>query len=689
MVKKILSQILSCLFSMAICLGGWGLGLYLTKKQLLIITKPQSIALLVVTGVLIIAIIAINLTILERFSKKILNSKVKARHDLGLKLKEEIEKDYQKAEKQVAKSIHLFTLYKIIILLLTFTLCFATGLIFNNEENMGGAIAINIIMLCSIWGVVNSFFPNSWKDEKLPKEAILTKEEFPNLYKIIADACKKCNYAGKVTAVYSDNGISIGKHKNGLLLAINAEEFAFLTENELYAVLLHEFAHHVNQDTHRRNKFYSFIEKSENLPDNPILYFGNLMFLHGIAQRISFNAISFETIASRKKEIKADDFVKTQDVAQEYINATAKASLYSIYSEYPWAEITFETYKNEEPVSDYAQRNHSCFLQKVALYGDKWHFTLKNELPARIDSHPTFAMRMKNFGVEEYQANFNIDNDSLAAEREKLFNKVSAVMADRFKQLGKEYFKNMHKGAYLDRVEAMNRYDKFDSEWSALSDSDLIECAQAFMFIDDQKAIKILNEVINRTNSSFACYILGSIYSREYNDECIELFKKAAVDPSATNEAFDEIGKYALKTGNQKLIEEYRATVVDKSEYAEEENLATLFAEQGLTAPTENHAETVEEIKQNLRKHWGEYLNGLYVAVRETNAQTQVYYIALDVDKKLKGEKLQIAYEESCYFINRMSIVGKKFYIFFTGKEFNVIKKLNGACIYIKDNKTN
>ena len=39
-------------------------------------------------------------------------------------------------------------------------------------------------------------------------------------------------------------------------------------------------------------------------------------------------------------------------------------------------------------------------------------------------------------------------------------------------------------------------------------------------------------------------------------------YKVLGIDPSATDEAFDQLGKYALKTGNQKLLDEYRETVV-------------------------------------------------------------------------------------------------------------------------------
>ena len=238
--------------------------------------------------------------------------------------------------------------------------------------------------------------------------------------------------------------------------------------------------------------------------------------------------------------------------------------------------------------------------------------------------------------------------------------------------------------AYEERLEVMKLYDCMDKEWSRFSDSTLIECAQAFLYIDDSKAEKILREIIEKSNSSFACYLLACLYSREYNDECIELFKRSAVDSSATDEAMEQLGKYALKTGNQELLDEYRKVTADKLEFAEEEIMQTLFTSDGLEAPSGAHSDDVNEMVEKLKEYWQDSLNALYLGVRETESQTTVYYIAIDYNKKAPKEQSQKAYEETCYFINRLSVAGKKFYIFFAGKEFNTLKKLNNSCVYKK-----
>jgi hypothetical protein len=295
-------------------------------------------------------------------------------------------------------------------------------------------------------------------------------------------------------------------------------------------------------------------------------------------------------------------------------------------------------------------------------------------------------MRMDALNVSEYQTDFTKKDDTYAQEIDRLLEKSSTLIANLgFKNDKKrdEYLK-IRAVAYEERIAVMNAYDNNDHEWQTLSDSALIECAQAFLYIDDSKAEKILREIIEKNNSSFACYLLACLYAREYNDDCIELFKRSSVDSSATDEAMDQLGRYALKTGNQELLDEYRKVTADKLDFAEEEIMQTLFTKEGLIAPNNAHAEDVKEIVEKLSEYWQDALNELYIGVRETERQTTVYYIAINYNKKAPREESQKAYEETCYFINRLSVAGKKFYIFFAGKEFNAIKKLNGSKVYEK-----
>ncbi|MBR3864965.1 MAG: M48 family metalloprotease [Clostridia bacterium] len=657
---------------MATFIGGYSITILDQNKNLFSIIAFSVFAVLIIVAV-------VNLIAFFKTSKQKSKMNVQQRYDYTVERKEQVEQNYENEEKLVYKSIKRYNIYQITIAFIYLAFIFLLSL---SKAESSALIPFTIIGVLLFIGIFNAYIP-SFDNKKSNEEHLLDKNDYPKIYEIITTASKKINHKGEIKMVVSGMGIAIALKNNCVYINLKAEEVALLTEEELFAIMIHEFAHYKNEDIKMR-AIYSRQIKSFERKDSmfSILSLFTCYFEHTLVEKI----YTYDLFSSRKIEREADLLVKELGYSQDFINATAKVALFGLYSEYPWKEVCFDVYENDTPVTDYALRNYNCFIQKVGQYSDKWHFTLKNELPARTDSHPTFKMRMQDLEVQDYFVNFEVPNGNYHCEQTKLLQKASSLAIDAFDEKNNDY-KRIRRFAYTERIEAMKKYEQVDSEWNNLSDSELIECAQAYLYINDEKAKSILTEVIERSGSSFACFLLASYYAREYNDECIDLFKRSAVDSSATEEALASLAKYALKTGNQKLIDEYRESVVKKSQSAEEDIQQTFFTKDGLIAPNENYANDVSEIREKLCEYWSDGADGIYLAIRETENQTTVYYIAVQIAKNFSPEKGQKAYEESCYFINRMSKVGKKFYLYFIGKEFNHIKNMSNTCIYKKEKK--
>ena len=679
MMKKVLIQLLSLVLAFALSLGVWAIGFYINVNLNGNSFNQLFNSLAIILMVLIVILAVINAVKNFAFNKRFNGMNAKEGQAYALEKKEEIQQNVAKAERNLNKKISLFNCYKCLLIVLFCATCLLLGL----AKNQPLTTFIVIIAVFFNWSIINSFMP--LPAQKINPKTILSPEEFPYIYSLINKASERVNYKGKILAVLAGRGVSIFENSKGVYLLFGSEEVSLFSEEELFSVLVHELEHLKNSDTKRRFRLHSFIEQNESQGENnAILDAGKTFFCSYFLKELLLAIIQFDANSSLERERLADLAVIEAGVEQDFINATAKTMLFALYGEHPWKEISFDTYKELTPITNFCQVNVACFLQKVELYGDKWHFTLQNELPSRRDSHPTLKMRMEALKVSEYKVDFTKKEGTYTQELDLLLQKSSSLITDLgFKNKKKDDYLLIRASAYDERIKAMNRYDKRD-EWSTLTDSELIESAQAFLFIDDSKAERILREVVERSNSSFACYLLACLYAREYNDECIELFKKCAIDPTATNEAIDQLGKYALKTGNQKLLDEYRENAPNKYDFAEDEIIQTLFSKNGLEAPNESHQEAVNEIVEKLSEYWGNNLTAIYIGVRETESQTLVYYIAIDYNKKAPHEQTQTAYEETCYFINRLSKAGKKFYIFFGGKEFNTLKKLTGSKVYEK-----
>ncbi len=673
-MKNTLRTILIYLLSVILILATFMVG-YITNIPEQI--KPPLNITAAVVFILLVVVVVINLIAFSIINKQRSKMNVQQRFDYTVERKEQVEQNVENEEKSVYSAIKGYNLYQLSIFVVYLAFVFLISLAKLDADAIVPFAIIGALLTASI---LNDYIP-CFKTINTNEEHLLDKNEYPKIYDIIVKASQKINYKGEIKMVVSGAGIAIALKNNCVYINLKAEEVALLSEQELFSIMIHEFAHYKNHDVKTRAYYSRQIERFER--KNNVLSILPLFTLY-LENKLVEKIYTFDLFSSRKIEREADLLVKELGFSQDFINATAKVALFGLYSEYPWKEVSFDVYENQTPVTDYATRNYNCFIKKVGQYSDKWHFTLKNELPARTDSHPTFKMRMQDLEVQDYFVNFEILKGDYNQEQVKLLEKSSSLAIDAFDEKKNDY-KRIRHFAYTERIEAMKKYEQFDNEWNSLSDSELIECAQAYLYINDEKAKTILTEVIERSGSSFACFILGCYYSREYNDECIELFKRSAVDSSATEEALSQLAKYALKTGNQALIDEYRESVVTKSQIAEEDINQTFFKKEGLICPNDNYANDVNEIKEKLCEYWGDGADGIYLAIRETENQTTVYYIAVQIAKKFSPEKGQKAYEESCYFINRMSKVGKKFYLYFIGKEFNHIKNMPNTCIYKKE----
>lgn len=676
-MQKFLNTFISALIALAFCFCSYLVALFLPLQKV----NPQLLYFIITCLILLLATcLVLNLSSSFKRSKFINGLTPTKREELFNKKKQELINQGENAQKLVYKSINRLFAYNLFLVLAMFAICFLLG--FSKFNQKASIVFIILFWFLSTGLISQLFFIDT--PVKLKKTEYVNQNDYPFLFEIINNAGKTVGFNKKLQVVLSNGTIGISTITGKVLINLNAEAVALLNEDELYAVLLHEFAHYKNFDLKRRRRFYNQLR----LHDQDLNYFSSFstLFNSCLKNDLIDKINLFEIVNSQKIESQADNFVYEQGQSQNFINAMAKIVLLSLYNDYAWKEVTFDIYKEEAPVTDYSERNYQCFLQKVALYGDKWHFTLQNELTSENSSHPNFKQRMQNAKVSEYFVDFNITNQTLKQEQQKLLKKSSLLSLESFTSKKVDYLQ-IRQIAYTDRVNCIKKYENAVASWQTLSDSELIECAQAYLFIDDKMAESILTDVVSRTNMSFACYILGCLYARYYNDKCIELFKKAATDSSATTESLSQLALYALKTGNAELYEECKNSSAQKVEYAQEFIEETEFSTEGLTPAHEIYHADLKEITSTLINYWQSGANGIYVAVRETQSQTLVYYIAIDINKRTPIKKTQIAYEESCFFINRLSCVGKKFYIFFTGEEFKIIKNMQGSCVYKRTKK--
>src|SRR5699024_10865115 len=78
------------------------------------------------------------------------------------------------------------------------------------------------------------------------KSAFISEKQFPMLYETARLAFQTTNCTGQLQLAYSTEGIAINKVGNKITVFLHPSIVRLLTQDELYNVLIHEFAHDVN-----------------------------------------------------------------------------------------------------------------------------------------------------------------------------------------------------------------------------------------------------------------------------------------------------------------------------------------------------------------------------------------------------------------------------------------------------------
>ena len=83
-------------------------------------------------------------------------------------------------------------------------------------------------------------------------------------------------------------------------------------------------------------------------------------------------------------------------------------------------EVDFEIFENETIPSDFFVTHLEQFKRYLSKNFERWDFVLRNRIQSRQDSHPTFAMRLKFLGVEDYDYTTVQPQGDFADEQRKL-----------------------------------------------------------------------------------------------------------------------------------------------------------------------------------------------------------------------------------------------------------------------------
>ena len=557
-IKRILLMTLGASLAVVICLGAWMLG-FATRSQ-------NAVYRWLLAGSLaaLAAMAVVNGVCRWRYSAAEKEKSARQMYDEELRYKAETDASPAGKEKSLRRHLAAAAVWEAAVILLLLLSCFFAGKATSTQEGGASSAATTGIVICVLACLLLSgyIFPLLGVSEEEEAEAgrmpELRREEYPHVFSLVEKAAERAGVKGGADVFFFDAGFFVFEKRGKVNVCLDVDQLSLMTDEEVYAVLLHEFAHVRNKDTAKSARYARFCRLLQ-VPDLDMNVFALSGLLYGwFAARVAAEVERVNFYDSRRREILADRFVKECGFAQIYVNATAKSAMYGLFLEEAAPDLSSAVYAGEEYPKNICDLYLDSFAGHLGARKEYWDAVLRRELPARVDSHPTLKMRMENAGVADYDISAREKDPESLAERKKMRGEFSSVMRER---LGEYY--PLQKKEWQEKVDKKREFLAREEAGEDISEGELLDYIEFLYRLYDDCALRAAERLMQKNPDSpaAACY-KGQILAERGDRECLPLLYRAAEEPEFTDAAMQTAGIFVLRTGEQALVDDYRSRTV-------------------------------------------------------------------------------------------------------------------------------
>lgn len=427
-------------------------------------------------------------------------------------------------------------------------------------------IALSFILILSALSRIRPIKRDEFSDYKFPE---LTPDEYPALNALAVRAAEKIGCRKKIR-IFGTLGCNAGicEVRTEYSVQLGMTLLTLLSEEELYAVLLHEFAH-VAPGMHLAYKVNRYSSRLEStVGDSICLSVAKQMFL--LPDSIySFEHLLYSYASSVISEFNADRAMLCCGSKERVASALLKL-YYSDMDE--WESDTREgnnSYEHEELPHDFLRSMIAETEKHIDERRDAWNEYARAEILANNATHPTLRMRLDALGVTDYCAGDSSKSPALDSEcqkailllEKKIYDEISPTYAETRQRF------------YLDPLAKVEAWEAAGKPLIAEEYGDIVNALLALCRINDlmelcDRAIKELPD----SAALYAYFIKGSQLLHSFDPAGIELMYHAVENnKNFIDEGMEMIGTFCCITGRKEELEHYRSRVVELAQKQHDE----------------------------------------------------------------------------------------------------------------------
>lgn len=483
-------------------------------------------------------------------------------------------------KKSLLKKIKAFTMAYAVILW-----CFAVGI--GLFAGAAGNEAVGFFGLLSGFIFLTSYSRIQFTANEFvfdDDERYVEKEEFPELYSLVQRAADRLNCSGEIkVCITNDCNAGIAQVGHIFSVQLGAVLLNYLSEDEIYSILLHEFCHIASESSVKPKDFAyaQFVEAG-----------GNQMFGSPLVSRFfsyfdsvySFNFAIYLYSVSIKNETEADRAMLLCGDRKIAGSALLKIKYHDLFEWEDWGAETGCVYEPEKLEKGFLYKEIERLKNETKARADDWNELTKAEILSRGASHPTTEMRLDALGATELCTVGYEKSEALQKECEKAVDFTEEFIIRYIK----EDYDEQREEFYLKPKKKIEEWKAAGEPLVAEEYADIVGALrQLVRFKEAEELCDRAIAELPEAAANFAYFSKGCFLLHRYDADGIALVYRALENNSNyIDEGMNIIGAFCCLTGRQDELDEYRekSPVIFQKQKDEYDQLSVLTKKDELSS---------------------------------------------------------------------------------------------------------
>lgn len=388
-------------------------------------------------------------------------------------------------------------------------------------------------------------------------------DDYPELYRLAQSAADTVGVEGQLHIfILNDCNAGIRRFKKDVSLQLGSQLLSVLRPEELFQILLHEFAHLVGGSVVARfedSRTYRFLMAECSGFEGKL--FEKMLELPGVVAIFECETCRFA--CSEQAEKRADEMILEKGNPSAASAALCKTAMGELFDGEISDFLPESFYAPELPRTDVNTRICDVYRRAIEVRKDFWMELLKKELPRQMGSHPIFRQRYEALGSPAFTLTFPDEN---TAYWQDVRRAIGYVDSETVKNLEKDYEQKRREN-YLEPLELVERYEASDGHLTAPEIPPLLRAYRDLVRFEDQEKLcdrLLSDEKLSEYETVAALYCKGSNLLARYDEAGIEMVYRAIeLNHNYIEVGLETIGNFCHWMGLEKEIEVYRARALE------------------------------------------------------------------------------------------------------------------------------